>query len=58
MRDYAILMMQYRKLQEVVTCSLPFRLTKRRYVAIEINPRVSRSALASKATGYLLQKLL
>jgi carbamoyl-phosphate synthase large subunit len=40
-------------LLEVVTCSLPFRLTKRRYRSSEINPRVSRSsALASKATGY------
>jgi carbamoylphosphate synthase large subunit len=32
MRDYAILMMRsIGNLQEVVTCSLPFRLTKRRY---------------------------
>jgi carbamoylphosphate synthase large subunit len=32
MRDYAILMMRsIGNLLEVVTCSLPFRLTKRRY---------------------------
>jgi carbamoylphosphate synthase large subunit len=39
---------------------LPFRLTKKEdIVAIEINPRVSRSsALASKATGYPIAKLL
>jgi carbamoyl-phosphate synthase large subunit len=38
---------------------LPFRLTKEDIVAIEINPRVSRSsALASKATGYPIAKLL
>jgi carbamoyl-phosphate synthase large subunit len=58
MRDYAILMMRsIGNLLEVVTCSLPFRLTKRRYRS-EINPRVSRSsALASKATGYPIAKI-
>jgi carbamoylphosphate synthase large subunit len=35
---------------------LPF-LTKRRYRSIEINPRVSRSSLASKATGYPIAKI-
>jgi carbamoyl-phosphate synthase large subunit len=44
-------------LLEVVTCSLPFRLTKRRYRSIEINPRVSRSSALSKTTGYPIAKI-
>jgi carbamoyl-phosphate synthase large subunit len=58
MRDYAILMM--RSIGNFAGgCNVQFaRLTKEDIVAIEINPRVSRSsALASKATGYPIAKI-
>jgi carbamoyl-phosphate synthase large subunit len=58
MRDYAILMRQYwefcRGCNVQLFCS---GLTKRSdIVAIEINPRVSRSG--SKATGYPIAKIV
>jgi carbamoylphosphate synthase large subunit len=52
MRDYAFDDAYQGTLQEVVTCSLPFRLTKKD-ICESNNPRVSRSsALASKAKVY------
>jgi carbamoyl-phosphate synthase large subunit len=60
MRDYAILMM--RSIGNFAGgCNVQFAVSpdKEDIVAIEINPRVSRSsALASKATGYPIAKLL
>jgi carbamoyl-phosphate synthase large subunit len=60
MRDYAILMM--RSIGNFAGgCNVQFAVSpdeKEEIVAIEINPRVSRSsALASKATGYPIAKV-
>nr|WP_315148474.1 carbamoyl-phosphate synthase large subunit [uncultured Flavobacterium sp.] len=60
MRDYAILMM--RSIGNFAGgCNVQFAVSpdeKEEIVAIEINPRVSRSsALASKATGYPIAKI-
>ena len=60
MRDYAILMM--RRIGNFAGgCNVQFAVSpddKEDIVAIEINPRVSRSsALASKATGYPIAKI-
>jgi hypothetical protein len=40
MRDYVLMMRSIELLQEVVTCSLPFHLTKEDIVAIELVYRV------------------
>jgi len=60
MRDYAILMM--RSIGDFAGgCNVQFAVSpdeKEDIIAIEINPRVSRSsALASKATGYPIAKI-
>lgn len=60
MRDYAILMMRFIG-NFAGGCNVQFAVSpdeKEDIVAIEINPRVSRSsALASKATGYPIAKI-
>jgi carbamoyl-phosphate synthase large subunit len=59
MRNQAIKIMRARAiLPEAVMFSLHKILKTRSLVAIEVNPRVSRSsALASKATGYPIAKI-